>query len=290
MQVLPIVHLVSRLEGAAALDPWVGRVKSAVDSLIRPQSFRDVLHGVPIGHPVHPVGVQVPLGAWLSAAVLDTAPGNERAASLLVGIGVLSAAPSAVTGFTDWSELHEQQQRVGIVHAAGNAVAAGLYLASWIARLRGRTTAGKALGYVGLGVVSVAGFLGGHLAYRQAAGVNHTEDLPHRFPAGWQALGPLEAIAEGRAERRMLAGLPLLVFRRGAKINVLADVCSHLSGPLHEGEITDGADPCVICPWHGSEFSLRSGEVVHGPATAPQPRFDTRIVGGVVEVSLPGAG
>lgn len=290
MKVLPLVHLISRLEGAAALDPWISRAKSVVDSLVRPQQLRDALHGVPIGHPVHPMGVQVPIGAWLSAAVLDAVPGHERAASVLIGVGVLSAVPSAVTGFIDWSELHEQQQRVGIVHAAGNAAATGLYVASWIARRRGRPAAGRVLGYLGLGAVSAAGFLGGHLAYRQAAGANHTEDTPHRFPAGWHALGPVEGLAEGRAERRMVAGIPLLAFRRGDEINVLADVCSHLSGPLHEGEITDGADPCVVCPWHGSVFSLRSGEVVHGPATAPQPRFATRIVDSVVEVSLPGAG
>ncbi|MET3922962.1 nitrite reductase/ring-hydroxylating ferredoxin subunit [Arthrobacter sp. UYEF20] len=70
----------------------------------------------------------------------------------------------------------------------------------------------------------------------------------------------------------------------------MSDVCSHLSGPLHEGEVADRGEPCVVCPWHGSAFSLRSGEVVGGPATAGQPRFSTRVMNGVVEVSLPGAG
>ena len=90
-------------------------------------------------------------------------------------MGVVSALPSAVSGLTDWSELHEQQQRVGLVHAAGNVAAVGLYVASLTERSRGNALRGKVFGYLGLAAVSAAGFLGGHLAYRQAAGVNHTE-------------------------------------------------------------------------------------------------------------------
>ena len=291
MKPLPLLSLVSRLEDAARLDPWVARIKGVVDAVIQPQQLRDVLHGIPIGHPVHPMSVQVPLGAWTSAAVLDAVPGNDRAAALLVGVGVVSALPSAVSGLADWSELHEQQQRVGLVHAAGNVAAVLLYMpfpspsAAAASAVRG-----KAFGYVGLAAVAAAGFLGGHLAYRQAAGANHTEDVPHRFPVGWQTLAPLSEFADGKPERRLVAGIPLLVYRNGEDVHVLADVCSHLSGPLHRGTVTGGDDPCVVCPWHGSTFSLRSGEVVHGPATAPQPRFSTRITDGVLQVSLPGAG
>jgi nitrite reductase/ring-hydroxylating ferredoxin subunit len=73
---------------------------------------------------------------------------------------------------------------------------------------------------------------------------------------------------------------------------VIADTCSHLSGPLHQGELTDadGDNPCVTCPWHGSIFSLTTGDVVHGPATAPQPKFETLVRDGMVEVLLVGAG
>ncbi|OUD86582.1 3-phenylpropionate/cinnamic acid dioxygenase ferredoxin subunit [Clavibacter michiganensis subsp. michiganensis] len=76
-------------------------------------------------------------------------------------------------------------------------------------------------------------------------------------------------------------------------VDALSDTCSHLSAPLHEGEL--GTDPktgeaCVTCPWHDSVFSLTTGAVIHGPATAPQPRFETRVTGGLVEVRLPNAG
>ncbi|PPH31333.1 Rieske 2Fe-2S domain-containing protein [Rathayibacter sp. AY1F9] len=292
MREIRLVRLVTRLENAAALDPLVGRVKRAVNAVVRPQPVRDVLHGVPVGHPVHPLLVLVPTGAWVSAAVLDLLPGNQRAARTLVGVGVISVLPTAASGFTDWSELHEQQTRVGLVHSAANVVATGLYAASWVQRRRGRTTSGKVLGMLGLAVVSGGGYLGGHLSYRQAAGANHAEDVPHRFPSGWQELGALADLPERTPVRREVAGLPLLAFRRGERIDVLSNVCSHLSGPLDDGEVTaDGSgEACVACPWHGSAFSLETGEVLRGPATSPQPRFETRVREGRVEVLLPHAG
>ncbi len=304
MKPLPALELVTRLEDAEWLDPVSKKVRKVVKRAIRPKWARDVLHGVPIGHPVHPLAVQVPMGAWISAAVLDALPGNDKASALLIGVGTGAAVPSAVAGFTDWTQLHPQQQRVGLVHAAANITATGLYAASLVARARGSRGGGKVLAYLGLAVVGAGGFLGGHLTYRQAAGVNHSEEIPHRFPSGWQPLAPLADLPDGKLHKIVVAEIPLLAYREGETVSVLSDVCSHLSGPLHEGKVKggrlrdtvdqsggpgDGGDPCVVCPWHGSTFSLRTGEVQSGPATAKQPLFETRVSGGLVEVCLPGA-
>ncbi|MCP9952394.1 Rieske (2Fe-2S) protein [Actinomadura madurae] len=57
--------------------------------------------------------------------------------------------------------------------------------------------------------------------------------------------------------------------------------------PLHQGRIItdDNADTCVVCPWHGSTFRVADGSVVHGPATARQPTFETRVTEeGVLQV------
>ncbi|MFJ6377696.1 Rieske 2Fe-2S domain-containing protein [Pseudarthrobacter oxydans] len=304
MKPLPALELVTRLEDAEWLDPVSKKVRKVVKRAIRPKWARDVLHGVPIGHPVHPLAVQVPMGAWISAAVLDALPGNDKASALLIGVGTGAAVPSAVAGFTDWTQLHPQQQRVGLVHAAANITATGLYAASLVARARGSRGGGKVLAYLGLAVVGAGGFLGGHLTYRQAAGVNHSEEIPHRFPSGWQPLAALADLPDGKLHKIVVAEIPLLAYREGDSVSVLSDVCSHLSGPLHEGKVKggrlqdrvdqnggpgDGSDPCVVCPWHGSTFSLRTGEVQAGPATARQPLFETRVSGGLVEVCLPGA-
>jgi nitrite reductase/ring-hydroxylating ferredoxin subunit len=241
---------------------------------------------------VHPLIVTVPIGAWASVALLDLLPDTARTSRIIVGLGVATALPSAVTGYTDWSELHEQQMRVGIIHSASNIIATGLYTASFVQRTRGRQSSGKVLSYLGLAVVSAGGYLGGHLSYRQAAGANHTEDVPHLFPTGWQALAPLDEIPENELTSRDVAGQPLLVLRRGSRIDVLSSTCSHLSGPLGEGDLVDqdGGESCVVCPWHNSVFSMETGEVVHGPATSPQPKFTSRVTNGLVEIMLPGAG
>ncbi|MFH8935377.1 Rieske 2Fe-2S domain-containing protein [Streptomyces griseosporeus] len=246
---------------------------------------RDLLHGRWLGHPVHPLMVQVPIGSWLSAAVLDLRPGRSREASLLIGVGLAAAAPAALAGAVDWAELHRPQQRVGLVHALANTAAVGLYAASLVCRAKGRTGAGRGFAYLGLTAAATGGMLGGHLAYRQAAGANHAEEVPHVVSEGWHRIGAVADFPVGQAVRRSVDDVPVLVVREpGGAVHALADRCSHLAGPLSEGTVEDG---CVRCPWHGSVFRLSDGWNVRGPATAPQPAFDTRIVDGHVEVRLP---
>jgi nitrite reductase/ring-hydroxylating ferredoxin subunit/uncharacterized membrane protein len=288
------IRLSDRLEQAEGLDRVVEPAQQVVRKL-PPGRVRDALHGVWLGHPVHPVLVQVPVGAWLSAAFLDTV-GNEDGARHLIGLGLLASAPAAVAGWADWSEQHEQQMRTGVVHAAANSAAITLYTGSLVARARQRTRLGKALGYAGLAAVALASMLGGDISYRQAGGANHAEEVPHLVTPGWQDLMPLADLTQGEPGRAMLGEVPVFVLRDGQDVHVLANKCSHMSGPLSDGELSDGEltgdreDRCVTCPWHGSVFRLRDGAVVHGPATADQPVFQTRIQEGIVQVCLPGAG
>ena len=291
MRELPIVKALAAIEDASALDPVVTRVQRVVDAVLAPRALRDLLHGVPAGHPLHPVLVLVPTGSWISAAVLDAMPGQQRAARTLVGVGLLAVAPSALAGFADWAASHEQQKRVGLVHSAANLVATALYGASYVQRLRGRSTSARLLGWTGLGAVGLGGFIGGHLAYRQAVGANHAEDVPHLVSPGWHEVARLDELPDGELTGREVDGQPIVVLRRGDRADVLSDTCSHLSGPLSEGALTtERGEACVTCPWHDSVFSMRTGEVVHGPATSPQPAFTTRVVDGVLEARLPNAG
>ncbi|MBK4346927.1 Rieske 2Fe-2S domain-containing protein [Lacisediminihabitans changchengi] len=291
MQELTIVQTVADLESDTRLDPVVTQANRLYSTLFASRRLRDLLHGVPLGHPLHPLAVQVPLGAFTSSAVLDLFPKTARQSKLLVGLGIVSAIPSIAAGWVDWLSLHRQQQRVGIVHAAANATAVGLYVISYLQRGRGHQASGRLFGYAGLAVMSIGGYLGGHLAYRQASGANHAEDVPHLMPSGWQVLAPLEELPDGELSTMDVAGQPLLVLRRGHAVSVLSNTCSHLSGPLNQGELVDeeSGSTCVSCPWHGSVFDVETGAVVHGPATSPQPRFITRVQDGVVQVQLPGA-
>lgn len=172
-----LVQAVESLEDTTAIDPALTKVRSVVNRVLHPGLVRDVLRGKPLGHPAHPIAVLIPAGAWISAAVLDFLPGQEKAAQTLVGVGVLAAAPAAASGAADWSALKQKQQRVGLVHWAANLTSVGLYSLSYLQRRRGKQLSGKVLGLAGLAVVSGAGYLGGHLAYRQGANV-HTEREP----------------------------------------------------------------------------------------------------------------
>lgn len=275
-----------RLEQLSQLDPVISRVRRSVNSILQPQSLRDLLHGVWLGHPLHPVLVDVPIGAWTSAALLDLVPKTGPAVGLLIGTGMISAVPAAATGLTDWSALNPAESRTGLVHAAFNTTALALYGASLVARVRGRRMKGKALGFAGLTSVMVGGLIGGHLSYRRAAGANHTAEIPDIGPTEWTELGRLDELPDGQLTRRDVGAVPVLLLRRGNRVHALAEHCSHLSGPLSKGTLTGGSDPCVVCPWHGSTFRIADGSVVHGPATAPQPVFDTRVLSDRVEVRL----
>ncbi len=277
------MQAISRLEQESRLDRVVSAGQRAA-RLIRPGKLRDVLHGVWLGHPLHPMLVQVPVGAWLSASVLDLVRGDERAARRLVATGLIAAVPAALAGTADWSEQHEQQMRVGIVHAAGNVIALGLYGASLAPR---DPRLSRALRLTGLAAVSASGLLGGHISFRLAGGANHAEEVPHLVKPGWQYLMTAADLPEGKPVHQMLGEVPVVAIRTNGAVHVLADRCSHMSGPLSGGELADG---CLTCPWHGSVFRIADGSVARGPATAPQPAFEAREADGAIQVCLPGAG
>jgi nitrite reductase/ring-hydroxylating ferredoxin subunit len=272
--------LAERVEQAHALDPVVRRLSDGVVRALPAGPRTDALHGVPFGQPAHPVG------CWTSAVLLDLFRGTDRAARMLIGAGVAVTVPAAATGLADWSALHRDQQRVGLVHAVCQASAACLFLASLAARAGGRPRCGRVLSGCGLAVATAGSYLGGHLALRMGAGASHAEQVSHLSGLGWHDLGELEQLPDRRPVRRQLGYLSLLVYRQGGAVNVLSDRCSHLGGPLHQGRIVvERGAACVACPWHGSTFAIADGTVVHGPATARQPAFETRVTpGGRVEL------
>jgi nitrite reductase/ring-hydroxylating ferredoxin subunit len=174
--------------------------------------------------------------------------------------------------------------RVGVIHAAGNITALGLYAASLAQR---GPRAARLLRLAGLAAVSASGLLGGHISFRLAGGANHAEQVPHLVEPGWQHLMPAADLPEGKPVRRLLGEVPVVAVRAGGAVRVLADRCSHMSGPLSDSQLADG---CLTCPWHGSVFRIADGSVARGPATAPQPAFETREADGAIQICLPGAG
>ncbi len=278
----------TKLEQASGLDRIGDRLQRAVQGTLRSQRVRDALHGVWLGHPLHPAMVQVPVGAWISAAVVDLLPGQRRAATTLVGLGTVSAVPAALAGLNDWAALSRDQRRVGLVHAAANTVGLALYAGSLAARLNGRHGLGRALAYLGLSAAGGGAYLGGHLAYKQGAQVSQSVSDMHLIADGWHPVGDLTGLPQRELVTREIDDVSVILYRHGDDVTVMLERCPHQSGPLGEGEVQEiDGHACVVCPWHGSAFRLNGGEVVHGPAANDQVVLPTRVVSGRVEARLP---
>jgi uncharacterized membrane protein len=123
------------------------------------------LRGEWLGHALHPLLTDLPLGMWTAATALDLlgGPRSQAAAQRLIGLGLLAAGPTALSGWAEWHRADRPAQRVGVAHAALNATAVALYAGSWAVRRRDRHRLGAVLALAGAATSGAAGYLGGHL-------------------------------------------------------------------------------------------------------------------------------
>jgi uncharacterized membrane protein len=155
-----------RLDAAAAP---LARVAELVES----GTIGAVLRGEWLGHALHPLLTDFPLGCWLSAGLLDLVGGRAArpAAQQLVGLGLVFVTPTALSGLADWGTVTDPRtRRVGVVHAVGNTAVALSYLSSWRARRRGHHSRGVLWGLLGGTLAWGTGYLGGHLSLARGAG------------------------------------------------------------------------------------------------------------------------
>ena len=278
--------LVQKVGHATALDRVARPLSKAVAKVVEPRTVKDLLSGRWLGHPLHPMLTDLPIGSWTSAFVLDLVGGKagRKAADTLVGFGVLTALPTVAAGLSDWSDTMGEERRIGLVHAGGNAVALACYTSSWVLRKKGKRAKGVAMGMLGATAATVGGYLGGHLSYRNGVGVDRNAWT--HGETEWTKVMPEVELRPGEPATAMVGDERVLLVREASGVTVIGDVCSHAGGPLHEGSVADG---CVTCPWHGSVFRLSDGGVEHGPATGPQPAYDVRVTGGQVEVRRRGS-
>ena len=274
---------VASLTRAQALDKIGAPASAAVKRFLGQGPAQDALSGTWLGHPLHPLLTDIPIGSFTSATVLDLLGGSKsrNAADRLVALGVLAAAPTAAAGAADWSDTYGEEQRIGTVHAIANAAGVSLYALSLLFRRRGDRTVGTFLGLAGMATMTAGGYLGGSLSYTRGVGVNNT--FWQHPPTDWTAVLAAADLRDGEARVADADRMAVLLYRRGESVNCIANRCTHAGGPLAEGDV-DSAACTVTCPWHQSVFRLDTGEVVHGPATAPQPSLEVREHAGHIEV------
>jgi nitrite reductase/ring-hydroxylating ferredoxin subunit/uncharacterized membrane protein len=269
---------VDRLERVDVLDAIADPIRHQAQRLFRSARVRNLVSGTAIGHPAHPVLVDLPIGFWTSAMLLDfTGRGQRRGARWLMGAGVLSALPAVATGLSDWTYTDLAEKRVGLVHATLNTAAVGCFTMSWWTRRRGGL-AGQAWSLLGATAATGAGWLGGHLAYTMGVGVD--TNAFEVGPAEWSKVSG-DVDPNGGISGVSVDGVRIVAVQTGGTARALADRCSHRGGPLSEGHRQGN---CIVCPWHGSEFDLDSGVPAKGPASNPQPVYEARVEGADLEV------
>lgn len=249
------------------------------------RKLKDILNGTWLGHALHPVFTDVPLGAWSGTTLLDFAwlgredEGIARGADLTLLLGLAGATGAAVTGLTDWSDLDGTDRRVGLMHGLLNGSITLMYLASLVLRLTGLRRAGIAFSTSGYLVSLFSAYLGGELSFAKGIGVNHVawEGGSDDFVAVMDE----QDLLEGKLARVDAAGIPAVLLKQDKSIYAIGATCTHLAGPLDEGTVEDGI---VTCPWHGSRFCMYDGSVVNGPAVYAAPTFAVRVRNGKIEL------
>lgn len=261
------------------------KVKEAVEE--GGTTVRNALDGKWLETPLHPALTDVPLGSWTAALVfdgLDAATGSKamrNAADASLVMGTLAAFGAVITGLSDWRDLSGGSRRMGVAHALLNVIGLVLSIVSLFLRATGRRDAGRLTFLSGYSFSGMAAHLGGELSYHYGARVNRN---------AFEETGPEEFVPvldEGELPHNGLrkvevSGAEILLSRStSGEVCAISSVCSHLGGPLEQGEREGDT---VVCPLHGSRFDLCSGKVINSPAVFPQPRYETRVREGKIEV------
>ncbi len=279
--------------------PWLDRLADQLQPLIHRfyhgrkgfnQQLENFLNGVWLGHPLHPVLTDIPVGAWTAAVTLDaleTVSGSSaigKGADIATALGVVTATGAATAGLTDWQHLRGEPRREGLLHALLNSMALSLFGASIAARLLRSRKLGRSLALWGYLAMFFGAFFGGDLVYRLKIGTKHSTNK--EADSYVQVMDEAD-LPENQLTKVDVEGVPILLVRQGQTIYAIAERCSHMGGPLAQGKLMQ--DNTVVCPWHGSRFDLASGKVIDGPSAYNQVCYPARIYNQRVEVRRPTA-
>jgi nitrite reductase/ring-hydroxylating ferredoxin subunit/uncharacterized membrane protein len=273
--------------------------------------MKDFLQGKPLGHPLHPLLVHFPVGLFTISLLFDLATqfvdaGNTgvRAAFYTMVAGLVMAMLAAIPGLVDWSDIRSDHpaKKPATTHMWLNISVVVLYVINVLTRVgeledNGTGALSLVLSVAAFAILGVSGYLGGTVVYDDGVGVGRhhrhspTPDETIRLtrnngavPGEYVAVADDGKLAEKETLRVELAGTVATVVNLGGQYFAFQEFCTHRFGPLSEGSFQGGQ---VRCPWHGSCFDVRSGEVTNGPAKVPLRTYPVRVREGKVEVRVP---
>jgi nitrite reductase/ring-hydroxylating ferredoxin subunit/uncharacterized membrane protein len=254
--------------------------------------LQDFLNGSWLGHSLHAVLVDVVIGAATTAVVLDLLRvifGLDvltEAATWTTLLVFLSALGAVVTGLTDHKDTSPDTplRDVGVLHGLINIVATiGFGISLWL-RVADVHDAGFWTMLLSYLVVSAGGFIGGHIVFKYGYMVNYNAFSRGKRAAEFTAVAPVSDVPENAPTKVTFGATSIMLVRRGEVVHALKDTCSHLGGPLSQGELKRDT---ITCPWHFSTFRITDGTVVHGPASSRQVSYRARVANGQVEIQGP---
>jgi len=272
--------------------------------------LKDLLEGKPLRHPIHPMLVHFPIGFLVLSFLLDLVnmafpevPNLVRGSFYAMLLGIITALLAAVPGFVDYSDIRRDHpgKTTATRHMTLNLMVVAIYgLNSWI-----RSSALShpkisllplLLSIIGIGLLSVSGYLGGRLVYDQGIAVGRhkrrtaTPQDTLYLSTGYLASGAeisfvpvpdAEQLGNGETLRVEIDKLVMTIARIDNQLYGFQEFCTHRFGPLSEGSF-HGFN--VQCPWHNSCFDIRTGKVTNGPAKVDLKTFKIEMRDGKVGV------
>ena len=246
----------------------------------RATPLRDLLIGRWLGHPLHAVLTDAPIGILFLAIVFDVLSMGQ-AAAWAIGFGILTMLGAALAGFADYADTDGKARERATLHSTIMVIALVLYIVSFLLRqpvasTGGAPASGVIVSVLAFLVLSAGAYVGGEIVYVLGNMVSR-----HAFRGAgtkWIALEPAELdaegqIPEGKPVKAKLGINQLVLVRQGANILALHDTCAHAGGPLNEGKLIDGQ---IACPWHDSRYRMTDGAVTRGPSVYDQPAYEVR--------------
>jgi len=230
-------------------------------------------------HPLHAMLMPFPFAYLTGAFAFGVAGALLRRRELtmvsrhLIPAGIATGLAAAIPGLIDYQQRVPPQSSAkerATKHALINSTALSLFAASWFAGRSGRRGMPLALQALGTAAISVGGWLGGTLVYRNQIGVDHRYAGAGKWNEeqldSLEGAAPVDGLGVDQMKLVHAGDQRVVVARTEQGYAAFQDRCTHKGGPLSDGTLICGT---VQCPWHGSQFDVHSGEVKCGPATEP---------------------
>jgi nitrite reductase/ring-hydroxylating ferredoxin subunit/uncharacterized membrane protein len=257
-------------------------------------------------HPIHPFLIAFPIGFGTGCLLFDVAgrlgdwptvwaTGTYLSAAAVIG-GLLAAVPGLIDYFSVVPPNSSAKKRA-TYHMVVNVVSITL-IAVGVA-FREHDTWKPGIGtvlfeFAGMFCMSVGGWMGGTLVYRNQIGVDHRYAGAGKWKESHVDGRPGEAVVVATTDELKpdqmklvrVAGRRIVLARLSDGYAACDDRCSHKGGPLCDGTLTGGV---VQCPWHGSQFDVRTGEVKAGPAVQGIRTYAVAEDGNQVKLTIPNA-